>query len=108
MWPDRVSNPGPLIYESSALPTALRGPARLMMFSETSTRFLQGNFVCFSRIVCDLVLERAAVDIVPLFYRFCHLNICICILHKWRLMWLGGKEATDGSCLMSMAAFPRE
>ena len=27
MWPDRVSNPGPLPYESGALPTALRGPA---------------------------------------------------------------------------------
>ena len=29
MWPDRVSNPGPLTYESGALPTALRGPAGL-------------------------------------------------------------------------------
>ena len=27
MWPDRVSNPGPLTYESGDLPTALRGPA---------------------------------------------------------------------------------
>ena len=27
MWPDRVSNPGPLTYESGALPTALRDPA---------------------------------------------------------------------------------
>ena len=27
MWPDRVSNPGPLSYESGALPIALRGPA---------------------------------------------------------------------------------
>ena len=27
MWPNRVSNPGPLTYESGALPTALRGPA---------------------------------------------------------------------------------
>ena len=27
MWPDRVSNPGLLTYESGALPTALRGPA---------------------------------------------------------------------------------
>ena len=27
MWPDWVSNPGPLTYESGALPTALRGPA---------------------------------------------------------------------------------
>ena len=27
MWPDRVSNPGPLTYESGALPTALHGPS---------------------------------------------------------------------------------
>ena len=30
MWPDRVSNPGPLTYESGALPTALRGLAPLL------------------------------------------------------------------------------
>ena len=29
MLPDRVSNPGPLTYESGALPIALRGPAAL-------------------------------------------------------------------------------
>ena len=28
MLPGRVSNPGPLTYESGALPIALRGPAR--------------------------------------------------------------------------------
>ena len=27
MWPDRVSNSGPMSYESDALPTALRGLA---------------------------------------------------------------------------------
>ena len=27
MWPDRVSKPGPLTYESGALPIALHGPA---------------------------------------------------------------------------------
>ena len=27
MWPDQVSNPGPLTYESGALMTVLRGPA---------------------------------------------------------------------------------
>ena len=27
MLPDRVSNPGPLTYESDTLPIALRGPA---------------------------------------------------------------------------------
>ena len=29
MLPDRVSNPGPLTYESGVLPIALRGPAIL-------------------------------------------------------------------------------
>ena len=32
MWPDRVSNPGPLTYESGALLTALRGPAELKVY----------------------------------------------------------------------------
>ena len=31
MLPDRVSNPGPLTYESDALPIALRGPAEKAM-----------------------------------------------------------------------------
>ena len=30
MLPDRVSNPGPLTYESGALPIALRGPAAMV------------------------------------------------------------------------------
>ena len=29
MLPDRVSNPGPLTYESGALPIALHGPASM-------------------------------------------------------------------------------
>ena len=32
MLPDRVSNPGPLTYESGALPIALRGPANIKDF----------------------------------------------------------------------------
>ena len=28
MWPDRVSTPGPLTYESGALPTALVGSCK--------------------------------------------------------------------------------
>ena len=30
MLPDWVSNPGPLTYESGALPIALRGPAKFL------------------------------------------------------------------------------
>ena len=39
MWPDRVSNPGPLTYESGALPTAQRGPA------ETNGHTFKGNSI---------------------------------------------------------------
>ena len=35
MLPDRVSNPGPLTYESGALPIALRGPAATKLFVVT-------------------------------------------------------------------------
>ena len=31
MLPDRVSNPGPLTYESGALPIALCGPAKRLV-----------------------------------------------------------------------------
>ena len=41
MWPDWVSNPGPLPLQSDALPTALRGPA-----------------VCVCVCVCVCVRER--------------------------------------------------
>ena len=34
MWPDWVPNPGPLPFESDALPTALRGPAVCVFLRE--------------------------------------------------------------------------
>ena len=39
MWPDRVLNPGPLTYESGALPTALHGPEVLKEKYHYSFRF---------------------------------------------------------------------
>ena len=52
MLPDRVSNPGPLTYESGALPIALRGPASEKAFEETF--FL--NFAEVNCVVCVLAL----------------------------------------------------
>ena len=44
MLPDRVSNPGPLTYESDALPIALRGPAKkILVFSKLKRYFRIGN-----------------------------------------------------------------
>ena len=48
MWLDRVSNPGPLTYESGALPTVLRGPACIIMtmvrYFMAVTIFRKGSF----------------------------------------------------------------
>ena len=44
MWPDRVSIPGPLTYESVALPTALRGPAPTALSRPAPTE-LPGSWV---------------------------------------------------------------
>ena len=57
MLPDRVSNPGPLTYESGALPIALRGPARYSLPDKVS----------YSKILKELnscVMDRlsAAMD----------------------------------------------
>ena len=43
MLPDRVSNPGPLTYESGALPIALRGPAPS---GYTFAQKVPGSLVC--------------------------------------------------------------
>ena len=39
MLPDRVSNPGPLTYESGALPIALRGPADFILIFDSELYF---------------------------------------------------------------------
>ena len=39
MLPDRVSNPGPLIYESGALSIALRGPACFIQIFVFTTNY---------------------------------------------------------------------
>ena len=41
MLPDRVSNPGPLTYESGALPIALRA-----RHTSETTRLIQLNIIC--------------------------------------------------------------
>ena len=46
MLPDRVSNPGPLTYESDTLPIALRGPALdLLGCLGRVKHVLQQNFI---------------------------------------------------------------
>ena len=55
MLPDRVSNPGPLTYESDALPIALRGPAQALytcfgIYDDMHVAFDEDKFI-FDRIM---------------------------------------------------------
>ena len=61
MWPDRVSNPGPLTYEPGALPTALRGPA----LSITEKRVECQYFIKVFEQLCEVVGKLCfATDLV--------------------------------------------
>ena len=51
MLPDRVSNPGPLTYESSALPIALRGPARKGIEIVLHAKILKHDIISASRFL---------------------------------------------------------
>ena len=53
MWPDRVSNPGPLTYESDAQPTALRGPAIVAMVIDLIIQCMP----YFSQYISEMVPE---------------------------------------------------
>ena len=56
MLPDRVSNPGPLTYESGALPIALRGPqSRTVNYSKIC---LNKQATCFKQ-ACNQVPKQA-------------------------------------------------
>ena len=53
MLPDRVSNPGPLTYESGALPIALRGPAvYLLSCYVNSLCYLIYLLSCYVYLLC--------------------------------------------------------
>ena len=56
MWPDRDSNPGPLTYESGALPIALPGPAT------------SGSHCLFHFFFVTSVTERAPLAEIRSYY----------------------------------------
>ena len=59
MLPDRVSNPGPLTYESGALPIALRG---LAMYVCMYVCIFFRHVSCFQRETIFVILYNAALS----------------------------------------------
>ena len=87
MLPDRVSNPGPLTYESDALPIALRGPALCFV----GWKMLKSNFVCLKK---ELHLKTLKSDhfLVKLQgeelhkYSFFHFSPVTCIMSMYKYL----------------------
>ena len=55
MLPDRVSNPGPLTYESGALPMALRGPA----LRNNANRIINKREIKWMRQMSEAIRDQA-------------------------------------------------
>ena len=72
MWPDRVSNPGPLTYESCALPTALRGQA---VDVSLDRKINIADSLSGSHIITDILCSKRKSKISGLVYTLCILKI---------------------------------
>ena len=60
MLPDRVSNPGPLTYESGALPIALRGPVQVVVslsINLTGIRKCLRNFILLDNGLARFIMR---------------------------------------------------
>ena len=68
MWPNQVSNPGPLTCESGALPTAVRGQATQDGHTYCQLKISQ---ILISQII--LYLKEYILDTFSI-YMFLHLN----------------------------------
>ena len=70
MLPDRVSNPGPLTYESGALLIALRGPAEEKM--KTQVRLPPKGFEIISIFHgCMVWIEKSVMRITDQHHEAC-------------------------------------
>ena len=69
MLPDRVSNPGPLTYESGALPIALRGPAIRNRHRRFNILLLTPNGDGGGALIKERTLEskRSGPEVIKLF-----------------------------------------
>ena len=68
MLPDPVLNPGPLTYESGALPIALRGPAQKPV---EGTIFFFIIFVA-TELISELQIQYVRSLMVIFRHNFCH------------------------------------
>ena len=86
MWPDRVSNPEPLTYESDALPTALHGPAALQYYYILLLHVL--FFFCPDNLEKNTMktsISRVWLRCFSLHSLTCHLSPSSCVLHAFLL-----------------------
>ena len=67
MLPDRVPNPGPLTYESGALPIALRGPASKIRKGSNSVNTGDTVMLVHSAIFLRFLYQCIKFHLIPLY-----------------------------------------
>ena len=76
MWPDRVSNPGPLTYESGALPTALRSPVAFYETKNYKHTYFYWFIPLFAR------LRKLKMRLTLLFFKIFHFFLVKLLYHS--------------------------
>ena len=64
MLPDRVSNPGPLTYESGALPIVLRGPANFLYVNDLLHPVVETGILLFLFLSLHIFRQRYLDDCI--------------------------------------------
>ena len=92
MWPDRVSNPGPLALEADALPTALRVPAHthhLQVLKNLQTRSKDCScsermriILCFTYHTAFSTWIGSALNLWPFLYTCTFVSLYCCLLMR--------------------------
>ena len=66
MLPDRVSNPGPLTYESGALPMALRGLVKSLCCDLTHEHLINATIqicICMTKVLSSISTSLVVLNL---------------------------------------------
>ena len=103
MWPDRISNPGPLTYETGALPTALRSPASYQsVISEYLLPLISGAVSRYFTLT-KVIYKQKKLGYFQTFYCFQSATVYSCFICFQSISGISGGRAD-----WNISKFPKE
>ena len=96
MWPDWISNPGPLTYETGALQTALRSPAS---YQSVISEYLLPLIPCTGAVswyftLTKVIYKQKKLDYLQTVFTVSNMQPCILVsfVFKLSLGLVGGRQ----------------